>query len=363
MLKLFALTVLILLAGCRGPEDRTDFPASAAGTLPVRTAREICSRAMLDVRTAENYQRLQREHREETLQFRLPGEIARCRNSHGQTAEVQRMLDLAQMYLQELAAADTPSARKMLRRETARLLFREFDELAVRLLAGEKLLCAIEDAHTPALEGKRQKTVLDYENARLEMRTLLGLPAGVPFLLIPDEQTEPLPPERSRLETAFLSRPELEGSPFPPEELAAAVRFFAGMKTIRNTEESAMRTTLLLFRAPRELYKRKLKDRANPADLKYLLAALGLHAELELAEREFRQAVRAEEKIMLTAGSDPRSRVEQAEAARTRQLAEVRLRAAMGYPRNICVKPQVQTEPPEKLLKMLEFIEKNCQNE
>jgi len=357
MLKIFAFCALLFCGGCLSTDTSAD--GSAAGVVPVSAARRTCRENMLEVRTAENWRQIRDELQKQTLQIAIPGRLARLTGTDGTREEARRALYLAQLYLQELTAPDTAAARKLLARRSEELLDMEFSVLAGRIFAAEREIAALEDvcsadpqAKVPAerLRECRSRLAID----RLEMRTLLGIPAGVAFLLKPDEPAD-APPPADTLSCALAGREELRGSPFSPSELAAAVHAYRARRNDPPIRE-AFTAALLLLRVPRDLYRRELAGKTELVGMRELLTAIGIGAELALAEEELQNAARELETASLTGVLDPRSRAEIAHAEGRLAVARAHLAAALGSgPRATAPKLAV---PPEKLKKLLTRLEK-----
>ena len=363
MFRLFTLYLLIFCGGCAliphpEGEHRSDpvFRESAA--------REKCRENLLDIRIEENWQIIRDELRHQTLEHSLPGRLANlsATASSGEYQEIRKALHSAQLFLQELTAPDTTSARLYLRTRSEDLLNMEFAELAAILLAKEQETAALSEAlqlekNAPALRQALAAAQLELAEARMGIRPMLGLTAGQPFILQKNlDPPAPLPLDR-KLETALACRKELQKSPFTPAELAAAVRACTSGKylSVRHKALAAVRT---LLRTPRELYRRELADQQDLPGLVELLTAIGIDAELDLALAELRDAQTAAETAALLAGKDPRSKAELANLRARCAIAEAHLEAALGGCTGNYPQTDIQTEPPVQLMKLAELLEK-----
>ena len=355
MLKIFAFCALLFCGGCLAPDGgRQEMPS--AGVFPVSEARRLCRKNMLEVRTEENWRQIRNELQRQTLQLAIPGQLARLTGTDGTREEARRALYLAQLYLQELTAPDTAAARRMLVRRSEELLDLEFDILSARILAGEREAAALADvcsadpqAKVPAEQLRRVKAAL--ETDRMEMRTLLELPPGTAFLLKPDSPD--FPPRGNSLVAALAGRAGRELS-FSPFELADAVHAYRARRNDPPVRE-AFTAALLLLRVPRDLYRRELAGKTELVGMRELLTAIGIGAELALAEEEWQSAKKALETASLAAGNDPRSRAEIAHAEGRLAVARAHLAAAFGSGSSMGGnKPAAPSEKMQKLLKQLE---------
>ena len=356
MLKIFAFCALLLCGGCflSAPEKKDQ---SSDTVIPVPEARRLCRENMLEVRTEENWRQIRDELQRQTLQIAIPGRLARLTGTDGTREEARKALYLAQLYLQELTAPDTAAARRMLARRSEELLDLEFDILSARILAGEREAAALEDvcradpqAKVPAENLRRVKAAL--ETDRLEMRTLLGLPAGTPFLLKPESPV--LPPPGNSLAAALAGRAD-RGAQFSPFELADAVRAYRARRNDPPIRE-AFTAALLLLRVPRDLYRRELAGKDELVGMRELLTAIGIGAELALAEEEWQSAKKALETASLAGVLDPRSRAEIAHAEGRLAVARAHLAAAFG--RGSSMGDHKPAAPSEKMRKLLKQLEK-----
>ena len=147
MLRLFTCYLLIFCGGCLFPGS----PGKGGAADPVfqeNAARELCRTHMLEVRIAENWQTLRDELQYQTLELSLPGRIANqsAVPSGADFQEARKALHTAQLFLQELTAPDTATARKLLHSRSAELLDMEFAELASVLFAKEQETAALAEA-------------------------------------------------------------------------------------------------------------------------------------------------------------------------------------------------------------------------
>ena len=359
MLKIFAWSVLLFCGGCLLPETGSG-RSGADSVIPIAEARAKCRGNMLEVRTAENWRKIRDELQKQTLQLELPGRLARRTGTDGTREEARQSLYLAQMYLQELTAPDTGTARKLLARRSAELLELEFAVLTARILAGEREAAALEDAcnadplaKVPA--ERLRECRIELETDRMAMRTLLGLPPGAAFLLKPDGEAPPLPPPETRLEAALAARRTGDDMPFSPAELAAAAREYRAGRHGSPVRE-AFAAALLLLRVPRELYRRELAGQTELVGMRELLTAIGIGAELALAEEGSLTAQQKLEALRLTGGDDPRSRAEKARAEGDLAVARAHIAAALGSGTPDGAKEK--TTVPEKLRELLKRLEK-----
>lgn len=363
MFRLFTLILLIFCAGCTVSVPTAENHA----TDPVfkeSTARQKCRENLLDIRIEENWQMLREELQKQTLEHSLAGRVATLSTVPDavEYQSVRKALHTAQLFLQELTAPDTATARHLLRSRSAELLDMELAELTTLLFAKEQEINALEEAlkkeeNAPALQQELARAREELAETRMGIRTMLGLPAGLPFVLQKDTVIPaPLPQDR-KLETALACRKELQGSKLSPAELAAAVRAWSSGKfpTPRHRALAAART---LLRTPRELYKRELADRNELEGMRELLTAIGIAAELELAQAEYQEAQKAAETAALLAGDDPRSKAITAKMQAKVATARVHLAATLGSWSGDYPQTGSRPEPPAQLMKLLELLEK-----
>ncbi len=363
MFRLFTLYLLIFCGGCalhiRPAEDHGADPVFKESA-----ARVKCRENLLDIRVEENWQTIRDELQYQTLEHSLPGRIANLSAipSAAEYQSVRKALHTAQLFLQELTAPDTASARQFLRTRSAELLDMELAELTAVLLAKEQEASALAAAlqtekNAPALQQTLDRVQEELAEVRMGIRPMLGLQAGYPFILQNDiAPPAPLPPNR-KLETALACRNELQNSKFTPAELAAAVRACTNGQ-YRTARHRALAATRMLLRAPRELYRRNLAEQHSLDAMRELLTAIGIAAELDLALEELQAAEKAAETAALLSGQDARSKAEAAGLqARTAQ-AQAHLETALGGKISNYPQTEVQAEPSAQLMKLSELLEK-----